>query len=264
MGRGWYRGWSGRGVRRLGLFAGVAVVALTLTASGQAVVVRGWSFWPGAPTDQNGPVAALSTKDVWVVGQAASNDHGTVAHWDGSAWSSQTLPGLASVDAVAAGDASNVWAGGGGQIDHYDGTSWSTQTTPSPGSDDALTDIAASSASNAWAVGSYDVTGAGGMVQHLPLPLQYNGTTWSLQPAVIPGTNTDTVFTAVATLSSTDVWAVGRTSADAFSPTEPLVEHWNGTSWSVSFLPTTGFDGGALTDVYEASPTNVWAIGSRM
>src|SRR5262249_7172773 len=43
--------------------------------------------------------------------------------------------------------------------------------------------------------------------------------------------------------------------------TEPLVEHWDGTAWTVSFGPTSGFDGGCLRGIYAASPTNVWAVG---
>src|SRR5262249_39990885 len=35
-----------------------------------------------------------------------------------------------------------------------------------------------------------------------------------------------------------------------------------GTAWSASFSPTSGFDQGILTAVYEASSTNVWAVGN--
>ena len=39
---------------------------------------------------------------------------------------------------------------------------------------------------------------------------------------------------AVATVSTNDVWAVGWSSdSRRNSPLQPLIEHWNGTSWSM-------------------------------
>jgi hypothetical protein len=49
-----------------------------------------------------------------------------------------------------------------------------------------------------------------------------------------------------------DVWAVGLTGAD-----ESLVEHWDGSRWSV--VPDVG--GGPLNDVEAIGPHDVWAVG---
>jgi hypothetical protein len=48
------------------------------------------------------------------------------------------------------------------------------------------------------------------------------------------------------------VWAVGGTSSDA------LIEHWNGTRWSI--IPGQG--AGELTALSVLSSTDVWAVGS--
>jgi hypothetical protein len=46
-----------------------------------------------------------------------------------------------------------------------------------------------------------------------------------------PNFGTFNRFFGVAAVSSNDVWAVGVTSNGGLSAT--LVEHWNGTSWTV-------------------------------
>jgi len=78
--------------------------------------------------------------------------------------------------------------------------------------------------------------------------------------ATNPGTAAS--FNAVSSISSSQTWAAGCANTGAGGATEPLVEHWNGTAWSVSFGPTSGFDGGCLHGIYAASPTDVWAVGS--
>ena len=62
-----------------------------------------------------------------------------------------------------------------------------------------------------------------------------------------------------------DAWAVGSSQVDNQATYQPLVSHWNGTSWQqvslpASVLATIGTTGGR-TDVGATSPGNVWAIG---
>ena len=65
-------------------------------------------------------------------------------------------------------------------------------------------------------------------------------------------------------ISSTDVWAVGG-SGDNASPyggtlSNTLIEHYNGTAWSVVTSPDTGTNDN-LTGVTETSPANLTAVG---
>ena len=60
----------------------------------------------------------------------------------------------------------------------------------------------------------------------------------------------------MAAVSAHDVWAVG----DSNTLSKTLVEHWNGTSWSVVKSPNPG-SGGVLTSVAAVSASNVWAAG---
>src|SRR5216683_1259674 len=67
---------------------------------------------------------------------------------------------------------------------------------------------------------------------------------------------------AVVEVSARDIWAVG----DSFSPStgveQTLIEHWDGTSWSIvpSPNPTTTHDT-FLSGVAEVSANDVWAVG---
>ena len=61
-------------------------------------------------------------------------------------------------------------------------------------------------------------------------------------------------LSAVSAVSPTDIWAVGSDS------TGPLIENFNGTSWSVVAAPAVS--GGTLTGVSALSKNDVWAVGS--
>jgi hypothetical protein len=55
----------------------------------------------------------------------------------------------------------NGWAVGGSAghtvIEHWDGANWARGASPGPGVSSGFTNVAATSASNVWAVGSYHV-----------------------------------------------------------------------------------------------------------
>src|SRR6266568_5558427 len=83
---------------------------------------------------------------------------------------------------------------------------WTVVPSPSPGvAGNVLPAVASVSANDVWAVGeATDATG-----RQLTLTEQWNGTAWSVvaSPNVGSGFN---VLLAVAAVSTTDVWAVGR------------------------------------------------------
>jgi hypothetical protein len=68
-------------------------------------------------------------------------------------------------------------------------------------------------------------------------------------------------FNAIQVNSPTDVWAVGDQGVtDSSSST--LIEHWNGTKWSIVPSPSPGSNGD-LTGVTTSNASNdVWAVGS--
>ena len=56
--------------------------------------------------------------------------------------------------------------------------------------------------------------------------------------------------------ATNDVWAVGTL---AFGAT--VIEHFNGTAWSVVSSPSPGLGEDVLTGVTALAPNNVWAVG---
>jgi hypothetical protein len=158
---------------------------------------------------------------------------------------------------VAGTSASDVWAAGIGSpgrslIMHWNGSSWTTSFTDPVG---YFQGMAAVTASNAWAVGATAWFG-----ETHTLAEHWNGTSWTQTATPTPGSG---VLNAVAATSASNAWAVGvigpgdGTTATA---TEPLIEHWNGTSWAEqTFADPTG--GGQFAAVAARSADDAWAVG---
>jgi hypothetical protein len=66
----------------------------------------------------------------------------------------------------------------------------------------------------------------------------------------------------MAAVSSQDVWAVGTSKAfGRRTPTLPLIEHWNGSTWSIVPSPATGTFAAFLSGVTALSSNDAWAVG---
>jgi hypothetical protein len=66
------------------------------------------------------------------------------------------------------------------------------------------------------------------------------------------------VLNGVVAVGANDVWAVGDTLDGA-----TLVEHWDGTAWSVVPSPTV-LTQDVLAGITAVSPTDVWAVGQAV
>jgi hypothetical protein len=71
----------------------------------------------------------------------------------------------------------------------------------------------------------------------------WNGTSWTVIPSANPPRSSGDYLRAVSEVAPTDFWAVGNDDINGFFGT--LVEHWNGTAWSVVPSPNPGPDLGA-------------------
>ncbi|WP_433379101.1 hypothetical protein ACQPZX_12880 [Actinoplanes sp. CA-142083] len=208
---------------------------------------------------------AFSASDAWAVGQTASGGstfRKTLAvHYNGTTWvtTPTTSPGtrtnfVTGVDGVSGND---VWMAGyslnlpygnrfrQSMIQHWNGSAWIQVATPNNGST-FLYDVAAVSASDAWAVGSASNGGA--------FVIRWNGSAWNTVAAPPLAS-----LNSVAARSGNDVWVAGSDAAGA-----PALANWNGTSWSVTPVPTGGGTGSVtLGAVALASPSTEWAVGAR-
>jgi hypothetical protein len=83
-----------------------------------------------------------------------------------------------------------------------------------------------------------------------------------------PNLTNDNQLYATTAVSASDVWAVGY-GYNAAAVQSTLVEHWNGTAWSIVPSPNpgtstrcgAGYSGSALTGAAKVSSINVWAVG---
>jgi hypothetical protein len=72
----------------------------------------------------------------------------------------------------------------------------------------------------------------------------------------VPGAKlNNSTLSGVAVVSAKDVWAVGGKGSGA------LIEHWDGTNWSVAAVQPPGT---LLNGVAALSSTDVWAVGQNV
>jgi hypothetical protein len=212
-----------------------------------------WSVQPsysfGSLDNVLAGVSAASATDAWAVGAyypGSSNVLATLAHhFDGTRWTAYPLPNVGVEEnvllAVSMPAPGSAWAAGyyvSGKfqqqtlIEHFDGNVWSVVPSSSPGAtQNILYGIAAISDSDVWAVGGEEDSNG---LWHT-LTEHWNGSAWSVVNAVDAGANGNQ-FYAVKALASNDVYAVGQQAGAGF-PSQALIEHWNGTSWSVISSP---------------------------
>lgn len=107
--------------------------------------------------------------------------------------------------------------------------SWTIVNSPTPGNYyNSLNGVAAVSDNTIWTVGSY--ANASGP-QHTLIEY-WNGNAWKVIKSPNPSSTTNAQLFGVAALSKNDAWAVG-TYNDTSNTIHALIEHWNGSSWSI-------------------------------
>lgn len=136
---------------------------------------------------------------------------------------------------------------------------WQAVSNPNPSSStwSLFNGIAAISANDVWAVGG--TTPSGSNVGQT-LAEHWGGKQWAVVPSPNEGTASNQL-SSVAAVSTSDVWAVGTTYQYASPSDLTLIEHWNGSAWSVVPSPDPGTAGNFLTGVAALSANNVWAVG---
>lgn len=217
-------------------------------------------------------VAAVAADDVWAVGGSdgsGSAYNSLVEHWDGTSWSivpAASFPGV--LYAVVTLGPDNVWAvgtenyPGRGLIEHWDGTTWTATYLRFAA---LLRGVTAVDQRTIWAVGQrYGRTNPFG---DTTLTMRFNGAVWQPVPSPNPLSRNDTDqnwLTSVSAVSANDVWAVGRYGNHDLGPLDQtLIEHWNGSRWSVVPSPSPG--GSSADDdlwgTVAVGPGDVWAVG---
>jgi hypothetical protein len=233
-------------------------------------------------------VSASSATDAWAVGHTQVNkeDFAPLAmHWNGTAWSVSSSAATALAGQIADGVAdispTDAYAIGGGLgsadtglLAQWNGTIWSQVTVPLPANDagpSVLSAIAASGPDDVWITGGY-VAREGSTDRDETYALHFNGSAWSVVPMpLVGGSDTSLVyqFNSIVVNSPTDAWAVGGSgnglpligNTGVAVPTSTLIEHWNGTAWSVVTSPSPGTDDNLTGVTTSNAADDVWAVG---
>ncbi|MEY2547242.1 MAG: hypothetical protein QOG48_2359 [Verrucomicrobiota bacterium] len=220
----------------------------------------------GHPRSSNQQLAPLN------VPQPAASESLPLASGAAADWSIVASPNTSATEynlllGVACVSASDCWAVGysinpsvvHSLIEHWDGTSW-TIVSPNTSTTDfnVLVGVTCVSASDCWAVGY----GGNGAVTQTVIE-RWDGTSWAIVSS--PNTAEGNALRGVTCVSASDCWAVGFFYNNIPSVTslyQTLIEHWDGTSWTIVNSPNTiAPPSNLLYGVTCVSGSNCWAVG---
>jgi hypothetical protein len=185
------------------------------------------STWTHAPPPRAdvtpNAVTVLAEDDAWVVGSRLIQKPGYhsgkpyIAHWDGSAWSSVSIPlsrAIGSLSGVAAASPTDIWAVGSINSApsaplalHYDGVHWRQVQVPDAPEGGTLSGVTVVSANDVWAVGSQDGHLHDGFAVLRTFSEHWDGSVWTTVKS--PNDSDHDNWLAATVASGSRVWAFG-------------------------------------------------------
>lgn len=192
-------------------------------------------------------VYASSPTDVWAVGWYASGSSllPLAEHFDGAVWTQVSVPaptgallGLA-LSGVSGASADDVWAAGSYidslgathvLLEHWDGAAWSLVSGLAGNCGAGA--VTAVTGTDVWAVGQCE-----NMKKQVdyPVSMHWNGSVWKRvsmpRPKKVPVPGVSVL--GVTSAGSDDVWAVGQVVDLDGDTSNTIIEHWDGSSWSL-------------------------------
>lgn len=192
-------------------------------------------------------------------------------HWNGTAWTLQTIPTVTGATEAEPTTVSCVSETSCMLVGRYvnsseanlpfsekwNGTEWIVQAVPNP-SGSSRTEawkVSCTSSSACTMVGEY----RNSSTTRVTFAERWNGTEWSIQTTPNPAEAKESFLWAVSCASSTSCTAVG--ASGVAGETAPLAEHWNGTEWKIQTTPRP--EGGvSLGGVSCSANVSCAAVGS--
>ena len=206
---------------------------------------------------------------MWAVGwykDSGDTDQTLIEHWNGHKWTVVSHPAVTPperfTDLARIPGTARAWAVGVTDtnatpktlVQRSLGTTWAPVASPNQGTfPSELDGVAARTATDAWAVGSYN-DGVG-----KTLVERWNGSNWSVVPSPNAGTGNSNL-TEVAVHSTTSAWALGSKRVNGTA--RVLAERWNGTVWKAIPFPAVGISDNGVTDIGAIPGRNsAWGTG---
>lgn len=141
---------------------------------------------------------------------------------------------------------------------------WHIQASPSvSGASSVLASVWAFSTADAWAVGHETTQNLIGGTTDDTLLEHWDGRAWSIVPGAATGTSSplpgaqptyEGDLYGVYGSGGADVWAVGSSGG------KTLIEHWNGSAWTIAASPSIT---GTLNAVWTDSAADAWSVGAQ-
>lgn len=186
-----------------------------------------------------------------------------IEKWNGTTWSLATAPAGLALSGVACTSVTACWAVGSqssistpSAIVRWNGSTWTLTSHTGPvihtGS---LVATSCADATNCFGVGHYTTPGGtiGTLIE------RPSGTAWAVVASPNPaGVESD--LQGVSCASATDCFGVGRTRVYNGN-FRTLIEHWNGTAWSITPSPNNTTQRNELRSVSCVSATSCFAVG---
>jgi len=143
-------------------------------------------------------------------------------------------------------------------VESWDGIRWSMMAIPDPAGSTAtvLSGVSCSYTTSCFAVG-YSSSGS----HHQTLVARWDGSAWSILPSPNPTGARSAVLRGVSCSNTISCYAVGDYTLTS-PATKPLVESWDGTSWSIVASPNPpGARSTVLSAVSCSDTTSCFAVG---
>lgn len=231
---------------------------------------------PGLTQNFLAGMVTISKDDAWATGtydtSAGSIFHTLIMHWNGSQWRVVPNPSPGTNDflnTVSAVSANDVWAAGNSTIngvartliEHWNGSKWSIVPTPNVGThDNVLIGVSAVSENDVWTVGfandSNNIMRT--LIEH------WNGQNWKVVPSPNVGSQTtilNNIITEVVAITASDIWTSGDYVLGNGN-SQTLLEHWNGSKWSVVPTPNIESHDDYFQGMAAGSANDLWAVGA--
>jgi hypothetical protein len=192
-----------------------------------------------------------------------------IESWNGREWTVVSSPDEGTTDylygvsctsttnCIADGWAGTSSGGAEGLIERWNGSSWSIMTSPNVGSVTELSAVSCASSVTCMAVGiAFESS------PNLATVVEsWNGSEWTIVPSPNPG-NYDNILNGVSCISRKNCVAVGDYYNQSLSsPSQTMVESWNGDSLSVTSSPDHGPNSNGLNAVSCADRDDCVAVG---